>query len=342
MSDVAPRRSLPKAWLLIPLVLAALAVAAWCAYWFVARDRLLAAMDAQVAAQRADGREIEWAARRVEGFPYRFKVVLNQARVESPSGWALRAPRLEAQANAYRLTQWVAAAPEGVVVVRPLAGPLHIDARVLRASVAGADATPPRISAEGEGLRFTPLEGGEPFLLAGAERAEFHLRPTPGGQDDAQLVFRVRGAQPRPAGLMAFVSGSAPTNFVWEARVTEIAQLTGETWAGAVRSWTRAGGRMEVIQASLQAGDLRALNKGGVLSVSSDGRLRGSLNVMLNRPLQALSALGRIEQTDPNALGTATALARTRGEANVELPLGFEAGQFTVGPVAVGPAPKVF
>jgi hypothetical protein len=129
MSEGSSARPLKKAWLLIPLVLAAIAVAAWCAYWFIARDRLLAAMDAQVAAQRADGREIEWAARRVEGFPYRFKVILQQARVESPSGWALRAPRLEAQANAYRLTRWVAAAPEGVVVVRPLAGPLHIDAR---------------------------------------------------------------------------------------------------------------------------------------------------------------------------------------------------------------------
>jgi hypothetical protein len=141
---------------------------------------------------------------------------------------------------------------------------------------------------------------------------------------------------------MAFVAGNAPSNFVWDARVTQVGRLTGDTWAGAVRAWTRAGGRMEIAQASLQAGDLRALNKGGVLSVSSDGRLRGQMNVMLNRPLQALSALSRIEQTDPNALGAATAVARTRGEANVELSLGFEAGQFTVGPVAVGPAPKVF
>jgi hypothetical protein len=35
-------------------------------------------------------------------------------------------------------------------------------------------------------------------------------------------------------------------------------------------------------------------------------------------------------------------VARARGETNVELDLGFEAGQFTVGPVAVAPAPKVF
>ena len=329
-------------WLLIPLVITAVALVAWCAYWFVARDRLLAAVDQAVAAQDAQGRRIEWASRSVQGFPFRLKLVLNQARVTSPSGWGLRAPRVEAQANAYRLTRWVAAAPEGVVVLRPQAGPLRVQGRVLRASLAGVDGVPPRVSIEGVDLRFTPLEGAEPFLLAGAERAEFHLRPAPDGEGDAALLFRVRAAQSRPAGLMAFVSGNQPTNLVWDSRVSEIGALRGDSWAGAVRNWTRAGGRMQVASATLQAGDLRAQNTGGALSVGSDGRLRGSLNVMMNRPLQALSALGRIEQADPNAIGAATVVARARGEANVELALGFEAGQFTIGPVAVAPAPKVF
>jgi hypothetical protein len=331
-----------RTWLLLPLVLAGVALAAWSAYWFIARGRLLSAMDQAVAAQEVHGRKIEWSARRVEGFPYRFKVVLDEVRIGSPSGWALRAPRLEAQANAYRLTRWVAAAPQGVVVVRPVAGPLRVDGRVLRASLAGVQGAPPRISVEGADLRFTPLDGAEPFLLVGAERAEFHLRPAKGAPGDAALVFRVRAGQPRPAGLMAFVSGNQPTNFVWNSQVTKVAALRGGNWAGAVRSWTQAGGRMEVKSTSLQSGDLRAQNTGGVLTVGSDGRLRGRLEVMLNRPLQALSALGRIKQADPNALGAATAVARARGETNVALDLGFEAGQFTVGPVAVAPSPKVF
>jgi len=229
-----------------------------------------------------------------------------------------------------------------VVVVRPEAGPLRVQGRVLRASLTHPGEAPPRISVEGVDLRFTPIGGAEPFLLAGAERGEFHLRPVPGAAGDAALLLRLRSARPRPAGLMAFISGNQPTNFVWDSRVTEVAALKGGSWAEAVRNWTREGGRMEVTDASLEAGDLRARSQGGALSVGSGGRLRGELDVMLNRPLQALSALGRIEQTDPNALGAATAVARARGEANVELNLGFEAGQFTVGPVAVGPAPKVY
>jgi hypothetical protein len=331
-----------RRWLLLPLVLAAVAFAAWSAYWFVARGRLIAVLDQAVVAQRADGREIEWASRRVGGFPFRFKVELTGARIASPSGWALQAPRLEVQALAYQLTRWTASAPQGVTVIRPVAGPLQLDTRNLRASLSAANATPPRISVVGTNIRFVPSPGAEPFLLAAAERAEFHLRPAPDVEGQAALVFRVRGAQPRPAGLMTFVSGPAPANFVWDSRITDFAALRGEDWAGAVRNWTRAGGHMQVTDASLQAGDLRARSRGGELSASSDGRLRGRLNVQLNRPLQALSVMSRIEQTDPDALGAATAVARAQGERDVELALGFEAGQFTVGPVAVAPAPKVF
>ena len=329
-------------WLLLPLILAAVLAALWCGYWYVARGRLLAAMDQVVAAQREQGRTIEWAERRVAGLPFRFKVILEEAELRSPSGWAVQAPRLEANANAYRLTQWLASAPEGMTVVRPVAGPLRVTGRTLRASLSGADRSPPRLSVEGADLRFAPAPGAEPFLLAGAERLELHLRPAPDTANAAALLLRIRGAQPRPAGLMAFISGAQPANFVWDARLTEWSALAGGDWADAVRNWTRAGGRMEIRDASLQAGELRARNQGGRLSVGADGRLRGEVAVHLNRPLQALSAMTRIEQADPNAVGAATAVARARGETNVTLDLGFEAGQFTVGPVAVAPAPKVF
>jgi hypothetical protein len=341
MSDAAPRRS-SRNWLLLPLILAAVLAALWCGYWYVARGRLLAAMDGAVVAQREQGRAVEWASRRVGGFPFRFKVILEQAQVRSPSGWAVQAPRLEASANAYRLTQWLASAPEGITVVRPVAGPVRVTGRVLRASLAGADRSPPRLSVEGADLRFAPEAGAEPFLLAGAERLELHLRPAPDAEGDAALLLRLRGAQPRPAGLMAFISGAQPANLVWDARITEWGALAGPDWARAVRSWSEEGGRMEVRDASLQAGELRARNQGGRLSVGADGRLRGRVAVHLNRPLQALSAMTRIEQADGNAVGAATAVARARGETDVTLDLGFEAGQFTVGPVAVAPAPKVF
>jgi len=331
-----------RRWLLIPLVLVALAAAGWTGYWFIARDRLIQALDREVASHREAGRVVEWDSRRVEGFPYRLKLVFDGFRAASPSGWAVEAPRFEAQANAYQLTRWVGAAPRGLTLVRPAAGPVRIEGRVLRASVGGVDRTPPRVSLEGVGLRFTPAPGAEPFFVAGAERFEAHLRPTPDAADTASLLLRLRGAQPRPAGVMAFISGNRPANFVWDARVNALSELDGEDWEAAVRSWARAGGRMTIREATLEAGDLRARNAGGHLTAGADGRLRGRVVVALNRPLQALSALTQFEQTDPRAIGTAEAITPTPRQGNVEMALGFEAGVTTIGPVAVAPAPKVF
>ncbi|MDP8916251.1 MAG: DUF2125 domain-containing protein, partial [Pseudomonadota bacterium] len=253
MTDAPPdRRPLSRAWLIAPLVLALAAAAAWTVYWFIARDRLLQAVDQQAAAHRKEGRIVEWRARRVNGFPFRFKLVFDELRLASPSGWAVQTPRFEAQATAYQLTRWVGATPQGLTLVRPVAGPVRIEGRVLRASVGGADRTPPRVSLEGADVRFTPLPGAEPFLLAGAERIEAHLRPAPDAADTAALLLRVRAARPRPAGVMAFVSGARPANFVWDSRITELDEVDGENWSAAARRWAQAGGRMEIREATLQ------------------------------------------------------------------------------------------
>jgi hypothetical protein len=250
-------------------------------------------------------------------------------------------PRLEAQANAYRLTHWVASAPQGLTLVRPQAGAVRITARVLRASLSGADRTPPRVAVEGVGLAFASAAGAEPFFFTGAERLEVHLRPLPDRSADAAFVIRLRQAAPRPAGLVAFVSAGKPADLIWESVLTDIAALRGADWASAVRRWTEAGGRMEVTQASLKAGEVTAAAQNSVLSAGGDGRLRGRLNLQLNRPLQALGALGQSRGADPGAIGAATAVAQARG-AKAELPLVFEAGVMTVGPVSLGDAPRVY
>jgi len=341
LSGEAPRsgRAPSRLWLLAPLLLALLAAGGWCGWWLLVRARLEAAVDQAAEDHRRQGRTLAWESRRVEGFPFRVKLVFEGFRFASPSGWALESARLEAQANAYELTRWVGVAPEGMTLVRPQAGPVRIDARLLRASLTGADETPPRIAIEGVGVRFSPAAGAEPFALASAERLELHLRPAPGRPADAAFVVRLRQAAPRPGGLVGFVSAGKPGDFVWQSVVTRYAALDGADWESAVRTWSEAGGRLDVVQASFKAGDVSATTRDGVLSAGHDGRLRGRLNLQLSRPLQALAAIG--QAADPAALDAASAVARARG-ANASLPLVFEAGVMTIGPVSLGDAPRVY
>ena len=342
MTDPAPARRPPsRLWLILPFAVVGLALIALCAWWFVGANRLEAAVDEAAQAHREAGRTLEWRSRRVTGFPFRFKATFEGLRFASPSGWAVQAPRLEAQANAYDVGHWVISAPRGLTLVRPAAGPVRVDARVLRASVAGVGRAPPRVSVEGVGLTFTPGPGAEPVPFAAAERFELHLRPAEGREGDAAFVVRLRQAAPRPAGLVAFVSAGRPADIVWDSVLTEFGALDGRDWASAVEAWSGRGGEMQVREASLLAGDVAARIRDGRLSVGRDGRLRGRLDLALNRPLQALAALGQLEGASPDALGTATAVAQARG-AQATLPLVFEAGVMTVGPVRLGDAPRVY
>ena len=332
-------RTPSRLWLVAPLLLAALAAAAWSGWWLLARSRLEAALDEAARAHQQQGRALTWESRRVGGFPFRMNVRFERLRFASPSGWGLEAPRLNAEANAYQLTRWVAVAPEGLTLTRPQAGPVKIDARVLRASLTGADQVPPRIAVEGVDVRFTTVAGAEPFLLSAAQRLELHLRPIAARPEDATLVLRLKQVAPRPGGLVGLVSAGRPGDFIWESVVTDFARLQGRDWESAVRTWTEAGGRMEVTQASFKAGEVAASTRNAALSAGHDGRLRGRLDLQLSRPLQALAALG--QGADPGAIGAATAVAQARG-ANASLPLVFEAGVMTIGPVSLGDAPRVY
>jgi hypothetical protein len=210
MTAAPARRPPSRFWLILPFVLVGLVLAAFCAWWFVAANRLSAAVDQAAAAHQQAGRTLEWRSRRVSGFPFRLKVTFQDLRFASRSGWAVQASRLEAQANAYRLTHWVATVPEGLTLVRPQAGAVKIDARLLRASVAGVDRTPARVSVEGADLKFAALQGAEPFPFASAERFELHLRPAPTREGDAAFVVRMRQAVRGPPGWSPSSPPDAP------------------------------------------------------------------------------------------------------------------------------------
>ena len=101
---------------------------------------------------------------------------------------------------------------------------------------------------------------------------------------------------------------------------------------------------MNVREAGLTAGDALIGAKAGALSVSSDGRLSGALEVTLRQAPRALSVMGDTGVIpQPNAeAARAVAQARQGAGETATATITFQAGQTTLGPVAIGPAPKVY
>jgi len=342
--QAAPRKPPRRFWLVAPYALLAVAFLGWSAGWVVLKGQMEQRMDKSAADLRRAGFDVAWKERKVAGYPFRFYVTLTEARLREPSGWALDVPVLKAEASAFNVKHWMLVASDGAVVTRPVAGPLRVTGKALRASFVATDAPLPRIAVEGVQLIFTPEAGARPFALSKAEKLEFHL--VPGGKDEAALLFRIDGGKAAASGLTARLAGEKPVSVLWDSLISQRDALTGPDWPQAVRHWTDAGGSMTLRKGGITLGDTSVGIGSGSLTVGVDGRLRGTLNTQMNRGSGALLAMGETGLIEPAAAQIAAAVVQAReltsDGKSAQATISFEAGRTTLGPVAIGPAPKVY
>jgi hypothetical protein len=300
-------------------------------------------MDAAVAGLQRAGYQITWRTREIGGYPFRMDVTLTDLQVREPSGWGLVAPRLEAEAYAYSLGHWILAAPEGLTFDRPEAGPVKVSGQLIRAGLFDFDKKPPSFDFEGVGLAFQPLPGAHPFALSTADRVEFHLRGA-APLDEGLVALSVDNGKARLAGLFARIAGDKPISIVWTATLSKMSGFSGSDWASAVRNWADAGGQMRLRHAEITAGDALLASDSGALTADANGRLRGTLSATLRqapRALGAMSDTGVIPRDSANAAAAETR-AREAPDQSAHVTLDFQNGRTKLGPVAIGPAPKVY
>lgn len=333
----------PRRWgLYVPFIIAGLVIVGWSALWVHARGEAGRRMDAAADQFRAAGYQVTWSERRITGYPFRLNVSLKDAQIREPSGWALSAPRLEGQAFMHGLSNWVLATQDGLSFTRPVGGAVAVKGEVIHASLFHLDKPLPNLSFEGTKLTFAPATGAQPFALTAADKVEFHFRPGP--DDQAAIMLKVDAGQARLSGLFARMAEGKPISIVWDSVLSKIGSFHGDNWPDAVRDWTTAGGRMTVRNAGITAGDAVIGAQAGTLSVGYDGRLNGTLDVSLRQAHKALGAMAETGVIRPEAALAASAVAAARqGEGDVaRANVTFQAGQTTLGPVAIGPSPKVY
>ncbi|HLZ85005.1 MAG TPA: DUF2125 domain-containing protein [Caulobacteraceae bacterium] len=313
----------------------------WSLGWFWLRGEVFRRMDAAARSWEDAGYRVDWSDRTVYGFPFRLDLVVRDARLRELSGWGLAAPRLEAEAFVFAPDHWIVVAPRGVVLHRRVGGPVAVGARVLRASVSDAGAHPPRVSVEGLGLTFATPAGARPFGLASAR--EFHLHTRAGPADQGAAYVEIDGATAAGSGLLGDIAGGAPLTFVADGLFTQAGAASGPGFAGVLRGWSAAGGALTLRRFSLEAGAARLDSQSGTLAIGADGRLAGSLAVKLAGVPRLLGALIADAPLQPEVARAAKAVLAAREVKNAAtVTVDFQAGQTTLGPVAVGPSPRMF
>ena len=327
--------------LYIPFLLLLAFALAWSAGWLWLRAETLRRLDGARASLAGTGRELSWTSRNVSGFPFRLDVDFTDLGLREPSWWALAFPKLNAEASVFAPTHWVAVAPAGAAFTRPTGGQVIVGAKVLRASVSDLAARPPRISVEGIALTFTPAPGAEPFFVRAAAALHLHTRVGPG--DQGAIYLELDRAKAPLSGLMGRIAAGGPVSLIADAIYSHAAALGGPDWATAVRAWSGAGGALNVRRLRLTAGDAVLNAHGGTLTVDDDGRLRGTLTASLRQAPRALAVMGGEGTIAREAAGAAAEVVGARGQGPLAtVTLDFQAGQTTLGPAAIGPAPKVY
>jgi hypothetical protein len=314
LHDPTPPRKVRRRGLALPWLLMFLFAVGLSGGWWWLRLQAEQQLIATARQARADGYEVVWQDVHFGGFPFRLDVEFTNLSLGDGDGWRLKAPSLHTEAYVYRLDHWVAVAPQGVILTRPEGGMVRVTGKALRASLSELTARPPRLTIEGADLRFDPEPGAKPYLLSSARKLDLALRAGP--DDQAAFLFHAEGARLNLQGLAGRVADQGEGTIDWTLVFSKASAIHGRDWPQAVKSWAAAGGAMNVDAASLQVGQAVLKANGGSLSLGADGRLKGSIPASL----KAVDGSGQMIN------GT---LTLSKGEA-------------MLGPLLIGPAPKLF
>ena len=324
----------------IILWLIAALVALYTGYWFVASHGLRSGTETALAKMRAAGTG-DYRALDIGGFPYRFDVTVTAPEVTSPDGevtWS--APDIRLYALSYQ--------PQHVIAVLPPNQTLRLGRQTIAITAAdltasatvGLSSDLPLSHAESVGHTLAITSDFGWGLLADEARAAVRRAGAGAGQ---QLGIEMTGLTLKgiPADLVT-TGGMLPERgerFYLDATLTLDSPLDLFTPVDGIR---------------IRGADIRSLaidwgptglSGNGSLTLDADGVPAGRIDLSLRNwraTLKLATALGLIRaETAPTVERALQGLALLGGDdATLNLPLVFQSGRMSLGPVPLGPAPR--
>ena len=320
------------------MVLAALA---WSAWWFIGAAALRRGIDAAVDEMRASGWQVAIEDRRVRGFPNRFDTTLvAPSLTETGSDITWSAPFVQVLALSYRPNRVIVAFPDEQRVEGPFG-----TARIATERARGSVTLAPEPSLALDHSEFVvddlAIESGARLSL---DELLFATRRPPGdasgrthnigitisGLDLPETVAAALGGD---AGRIGYANLDATASFARPIDRTVLSE-------GMPRPQAIAVDRLDVNWGEI------GLSGSGALEIGADGRLTGVLDLELENWRRALDLLARIGVVPPEQLSIMTrGLGFMTGLSDdpetLSAPLAFRDGRMFLGPVPLGPAPRL-
>jgi hypothetical protein len=324
---------------LAAFALPAVLLGSYAAWWLIVAGQVTNGISAWAQAQRARKIDVSWQKIGVGGFPFLYRVglenaVLHDGRVTPPP--ELRIPQFSAVARPWNFADWQLTAPDGVSAALAGAGgrpPLKIAAKTANGVLGvGEDAG----AILWLRLRDIDAEAGERVPISSAD-AWITLPPKSGVGVAADLrQLQLPGMNP--------VLGDTIDELAFG--VTLKGAFPGGKLAEAASAWRDSGGTIELDNLQLK---LHGLSASGTGTIALDHELQpiGGFSGAIegyDRILAALVQSGHLRASDAGLARLALAmLAKAGPDGKPMIATGFtiQNGQMYLGPARLGPAPRL-
>jgi hypothetical protein len=329
------------------LVAVLVAAALWSGYWAVGSRAVRAGVAAWFEARRAEGWSAEYSALAVRGFPNRFDTTLTDLALADPaSGLAWRAPFFQLLALSYQPHHVIVAWPREQVVATPWET-VGVTSERMRGSAVfrpGDGFALDRANVVVDGLALASDAG----WTAQAERLLVAVRHAGTGQTRYQVGIEADALAPAPA-LLAHIDPSQVLPATVERIRLDATVDFDRPWIGAPFEAADEAGlpqpreiRLADFSADWGAVGLRAT---GEIRVDAAGLPEGRIDVEARNwraVLELAVSLGAVPEGFAPALESAlAALAGLSGSGDtLNVPLVFQDGRISLGPVPLGLAPR--
>ncbi len=313
--------------------------AAWSGYWFVGARALERGAEDWFMSQAETGLVAERDNLGVRGFPNRFDLTVNGLRLFDPAtglGWD--APFVQVFALSYRPSNVIVAFPPEQVLHLPLQS-LTLASNKLQGSATLAPGLPfgtRKMTVIGDGLALTSTQGwsvqAQTVRLATKAASEDGL--------DQEIGLEVLDLAPDPA-LSAALADLPGT--VSRLRLDAIIGF-GDPDPMAEQAPPPVSG-VDLKEVLVTWGDLTLYGKGR-LAANPAGQAEGRIDFRLTNWRKALPLAVAIGAVRPETLPTwenaLTLLASQSGDGEtLDLPLTMRGGRMSLGPLPLGPAPRL-
>ena len=317
----------------------------YSAFWFIVAGQIENGIGEWAESLRPHNVDLSWRTIGVGGFPLAFRaeaqdVLLRDPALTEPA--EVRVPRLAATAHPWNLRQWRLAAPEGLTAsFGPPAKPsVKLSAREASGMVAPAAASGVKVQI---GLDDAAVDSG---VRVGARQVELSLslpQHPPKSSDERAIAVALAVRE------LTVPAVPAPLRNPLDEIVLAAALMGPVPTAPprqAATAWRDAGGTLALERVALRWGTL-AVTGSGTMALDAELQPIGAFSAAVegyDELLTALVGAGRVRSNDAGlarmALGF-LAKPGPGGRPQIAAPFTIQDGQMLLGPVKLGPAPRI-